>query len=77
MRGIGGIFKRGPVWWIRYSHRGRKYRESARSVERSDAARLLKRRIADLNQGRPSGPDEERVTFDQIAADYIEERARV
>lgn len=39
MRGMGGIFKRGPIWWIRY------------------------------------GPDEERVIFEQIAADYVEERA--
>jgi hypothetical protein len=29
MRGMGGIFKRGPVWWIRYGHRGRKYPESS------------------------------------------------
>jgi integrase len=74
MRGLGGIYKRGPVYWIRYHHRGREYRESARSAERRDAARLLKQRLADLTQGRPSGPDEDRVTFDQIARDYIEER---
>jgi len=75
MRGMGGVFKRGPVWWIRYSHRGRKHRESSKSPERAIAVALLKQRLADLGHGRPSGPDEERVTFDQLAADYIAERA--
>ena len=75
MRGLGGVYKRGPVYRIRYHHSGREHRESARSTERADATRLLKRRLADLSQGRPSGADEERVTFAQLAADYVEERA--
>jgi integrase len=74
MRGLGGIYKRGPVYWIRYHHRGREFRESARSIERPDAVRLLKQRLADLSQGRPGGPDEERITFDQIAVGYLDER---
>lgn len=74
MRGMGGIYKRVRVYWIRYHHRGREYRESSGSTERSDAVKLLKRRVGDLNLGKPSGPDEERVSFDDIAADYINER---
>src|SRR5262245_4002204 len=74
MRGLGGIYKRGPVYWIRYHHRGREYRDTARSTEGGDAIRLLKQRLADLAQGRPSPADEERVTFDQIAAGYIDDR---
>jgi integrase len=75
MRGLGGIYKRGPVYWIRYHHRGREYRESARSTERGDAVRLLKQRLSDLAQGRSSPADEERVTFEQIAAGYIDDRS--
>ena len=37
--------------------------------------RLLKQRLADLAQGRPGGPDEERVTFQEIAAGYVDDRA--
>jgi hypothetical protein len=74
MRGLGNVYKRGPFYWIRYHHRGREFRESARSTDRADAVRLLKR-LADLSQGRPNGADEERVTFDQIATDYVDERA--
>lgn len=75
MRGMGGVFKRGPVWWIRYGHRGRKYRESSKSVDRAVALALLKRRVGELSQGRLSGPAEERVTFEELSADYLQERA--
>ena len=75
MRGMGGVFKRGPVWWIRYGHRGRKYRESSKSPERADALALLKQRLADLHRGRLSGLAEERVTFEDLSADYLQERA--
>jgi hypothetical protein len=75
MRGLGGVYKRGPVYWIRYHHRGREYRESSRSTDRADALALLHQRLADLSQGKPGGPTEERVTFADMAADYIAERA--
>ncbi len=75
MRGMGGVYKRGPVYWIRYHHRGREYRESARSTERADAVKLLRHRIADLNQGRPTRPDEELVTFEEMAAAYLDDLA--
>ena len=75
MRGLGGIYKRGSVYWVRYRCRGKQYRESACSTERAVAVRLLEQRLADVSHGRPSGPTEERVTFDEIAADYVDERA--
>ena len=67
MRGLGGVYKRGPVYGIRYHHRGREYRESARSTERSDAVRLLRQRLADLTHGRPSGPAEDVLDFGYVA----------
>lgn len=75
MRGLGGVYKRGPVWWIRYTHRRQKYRESSRSPERADAVALLKQRIAEIHQGRGSALTEERVMFTELAADYLQERA--
>src|SRR5215468_2098725 len=71
MRGLGNVYRRGSIWWIRYHHLGREYRESAQSQERADAVRLLKRRLADLSQGKPC--NENRVTFEQLAEDYIQE----
>jgi hypothetical protein len=54
MRGLGNVYKRGPVYWIRFHHRGVEYRESARSSERSVAVRLLKQRLAALGEGGPA-----------------------
>lgn len=75
MRGLGNVYQRGQVWWVAYHHGGRKYRESSRSVDRNDAVRLLRHRLAALNTGKAGGPSEgERLTFEDLAADYIQER---
>lgn len=70
----GRIFKRGDVWWIDYSHRGKRYRESSESTKQNDARTLLKKRMAEMGQGKVIGPDRERATFDELAeaikADY-------
>lgn len=71
MRGMGRIFNRGEVFWIAYSHRGREYRESARSAREADARRLLKKRLGEIGRGKLVGPQEERVTFEDVAADYL------
>jgi hypothetical protein len=56
MRGMGGIYKRGPVYWIRYNHRGRKHRESSQSAERAVAVALLKHRLVGLRRVVARGP---------------------
>src|SRR5262249_30526159 len=55
-----------PTWWISYSHRGKRHRESSNSTNRADAVKLLKKRIAELGAGRPVGPDVDRTTLQQI-----------
>ncbi len=75
MRGLGSIYQRGQVWWVRYQHGGREYRESSRSVDRDDAVRLLRHRLGGLNTGKPGGPsEEERLTFEDLAVDYLQDR---
>lgn len=54
MRGMGRVFKRGPVWWIAYSHQGREYRESSRSTKKADAEALRIARLSTLQQGLPA-----------------------
>jgi integrase len=65
--GTGGVFQRGKTFWIRYSYRGKKIRESSRSAQRSDAVKLLRRRLAEMGAGRLVGPDAERTTFEDLA----------
>ena len=71
MRGLGRVFKRGEVYWISYCHRGREHRESSRSNREGDARRLLKKRLGEIGRGKLVGPSEERVTFEDIASDYL------
>lgn len=65
-RGMGRIYQRGNVWWVQYSHRGRKYRESSGSSRESVATKLLKRRLGEIGRGRLIGPDAERTTFEEM-----------
>jgi integrase len=71
MRGIGRVFKRGDICWIAYFHRGKEYRESSQSTKDSDARRLLKKRLGEIGRGRLVGPVEERLTFDDLASDFL------
>ena len=73
MRGMGRTFQRGRTWWIALYVHGTEHRESAKSMRESDAVRLLKRRIRELGSGRFVGPQEERVTFSDLAAGYLDD----
>ena len=74
IRGFGGPYRRGRIWWIRYHHRGEEYRESSGSERPLDAERLLKKRWKQIGRGRFIGPDEEKVLmndlFDALVLNY-------
>jgi integrase len=73
MRGMGRVFKRktSDAWWIAYYHRGKEIRESSGSKNKTDAHRLLRKRLGEIGRGKLVGPIEERVTFEELAADYL------
>jgi hypothetical protein len=43
--GLGHVFQRGRIWWVKYHHRGKPIYESSGSHRRKDAVALLKERI--------------------------------
>jgi len=61
------------MWWIYYHCRGQLYRESSRSIKRSDAVQLLRRRLAESGQGRVIGPRVEKTTFDDLAQMLVDD----
>ncbi len=77
--GIGHVYLRGKVWWVQTSFHGVKQRESSRSTLRSDAVRLLKRRLSEIEKGI-STHRAERTTFEDlvrlIRADYEQKQNR-
>ena len=65
--GTGRIYQRGGVWWIDYSYRGKRTRESTESVRRGDAVTLLQKRMGEIGRGQLVGRKAEKVTFDDLA----------
>ena len=57
--GTGRIFKRESVWWIDFSFRGQRHRESSGSSRKKDAQQLLRNRMMEMGRGRLVGPDAE------------------
>jgi integrase len=71
MKGQGSVYQRGRVWWVRYYVNGHERRESTRTSDRDVAVGLLRQRLAQVGSGRlPDG----RVTFDALAATYLQDR---
>src|SRR5438552_18413886 len=54
--GVGTTYPRGNVWWIKYSFRGKRVRESSKSTRESDAIKLLRKRIEECGKGRRLDP---------------------
>jgi integrase len=65
--GTGRIFQRGETWWIDYSFRGTRHRESSESTKRANATKLLRKRMAEMGRGGPFvGRAEEKVSFTDV-----------
>jgi integrase len=67
---MGYLYRRGAIWWIRYSYNGRRIRESSRSTLKTVAEAFLKRREGDLAHGREPA-QYERTSFEELAAAYL------
>jgi len=61
-----GERKTAATWWIQYSVRGKRFRESSGSGNRADAMKLLKQRIGEAAQGRVTAPQAEKTTFKDL-----------
>ena len=69
---MGSMYKRGNVWWLKYSDRkGKVIRESSESTKKMVAKRMLERREGEIAQGKVPGILFERVKFDELAEDII------
>ena len=67
----GMIYQRGSVWWVKYYRNGIPMRESSGSDKEGVAKRLLRTRLGDIERGVPITPQTNRCTFDELAADVI------
>jgi len=65
------IYKRGNIYWIRYSQNGKPYRESSKSTRETDARRLLKKREGEISQGKLPGVYFDKVRFDELSEEFL------
>lgn len=68
---MGTYYQRGKIFWIKYYRHGKPYRESTHSTTKSAAKRLLKLREGQIAEGRFHGLRVEKILFDELAADLI------
>ena len=65
--GMGRVYQRGGIWWIRYSHHGKRHDESSGSAVKQTATDLLKTRLAEAGKGRPA-EDARKVLLSDLKA---------
>jgi|SRR5579864_1966192 len=71
IRGMGRTLQRRDVWWVAYYFNGKEIRESAKSQNEADARRLLKKRLKEILGSRFVGPQEEKLTVDDLLAALV------
>ena len=70
-----GLYKRGRIWWIRYSYQGQLIRQSV-GPDRRLAEQALQAVRGDIVRGSfKLRRIEERRTFDEMVKEYLEEKA--
>jgi integrase len=70
---MGSLYKRGNTWWLKYYRNGKPFRESAGTDKKMVAKKLLDRREGDIAQGLVPGIQFDKVTFDELAEEFLTE----
>src|SRR6266571_1679313 len=70
---MGMLYRRGRIWWVKYYRNGKCFRESSKSQRRSDGKRLLRKREEEISTGVFGGLEVERVRFEELAEDLLNE----
>ena len=65
------LYKRGKTWWIKYYRNGKPYFESTKTTRKMTAKKLLDQREGEIGQGKMPGIYFDKITFDELAEDYI------
>ena len=66
-----GLRQRGTIWHIDIAIRGRRIRQSCETEDRNEALSILRRRVAELEQRGPLALRTPKLTFDELAQDFI------
>jgi integrase len=67
-----GERKKASIWWIQYSVKGRRLRESSNSNDKPEAERLLRLRLQSAARGEPVGARSQKPDFEQLARTLLD-----
>jgi len=70
---MGSLYKRGNTWWLKYFRNGKPYRESSGTDKKMVAEKILERKEGDIAQGMVPGIQFDKVTFDELAEEFLTE----
>ena len=73
-----GLFKRGPVWWMSFSHNGQRYRRSTETEDRKLAQRIFDKLRGEIAEGNwfEKLPGEG-YRFNELMEKYMREHSAV
>ncbi len=71
-----GIYKRGRIWWMRFTYRGHQYRISTTFTNKKKAEKVYAKNLNDIREGRWFGkmPGEE-IRFREMMKKYLEDHS--
>lgn len=73
-----GLYKRGAVWWMSFTHRGRQYRQSTETEDRKLAIRIFDKLKGEIAEGKWfEAPQVEAYTFKELTDKYLTEYSAV
>jgi hypothetical protein len=72
-RGSGSVYMKRGWAYIKYYANGKAVTEATGTKNKAEARRILQTRLGQLAEGRFVGPAVERVTFDELAQDFLTE----
>lgn len=69
-----GLFKRGPVWWMRFTYKGEQKRHSTEATDKKVAEKIYHKVMAQIAEGKWfERPPEEDKTFMEMIDKYMTE----
>ncbi len=61
-----GLYKRGSVWWMSFSHQGQQYRRSTETEDRKLALRIFDKLKGEIAEGKHPDLHLDKVTYDDL-----------
>ena len=66
-----GLYKRGTVWWMSFSHQGQQYRRSTETEDKKLAVRIFDKLRGDIAEGKPHWVSIDTVEFEDLEKELI------